>query len=71
MKYELIQLPYAPNALEPAISAETLSFHHGKHLAGYVNTLNGLIEARNMLSSLLKNSFARAKALSSTTQVSS
>ena len=44
MKYELIQLPYAPNALEPAISAETLSFHHGKHLAGYVNTLNGLIE---------------------------
>ena len=44
MKYELIQLPYDPNALEPAISAETLSFHHGKHLAGYVNTLNGLIE---------------------------
>ena len=44
MKYELIQLPYEPNALEPAISAETLSFHHGKHLAGYVNTLNSLIE---------------------------
>ena len=44
MKYELIQLPYEPNALEPAISAETLSFHQGKHLAGYVNTLNGLIE---------------------------
>ena len=44
MKYELIQLPYAPNALEPAISAETLSFHHGKHLAGYVSTLNSLIE---------------------------
>ena len=44
MKYELIQLPYEPTALEPAISAETLSFHHGKHLAGYVNTLNGLIE---------------------------
>ena len=44
MKYELIQLPYDPNALEPAISAETLSFHHGKHLAGYVNTLNSLIE---------------------------
>ncbi|WP_455515800.1 superoxide dismutase [Porphyromonas sp.] len=44
MKYELIQLPYEPTALEPAISAETLSFHHGKHLAGYVNTLNSLIE---------------------------
>ena len=44
MKFELIQLPYAPDALEPASSAETLSFHHGKHLAGYVNTLNSLIE---------------------------
>lgn len=44
MKHELVQLPYELNALEPAISAETLSFHHGKHLAGYVNTLNQLIE---------------------------
>ena len=44
MKFELIQLPYAPDALAPAISAETLSFHHGKHLVGYVNTLNSLIE---------------------------
>ena len=44
MKFELIPLPYAPDALAPAISAETLSFHHGKHLAGYVNTLNSLIE---------------------------
>ena len=44
MKFELIQLPYAPDALAPAISAETLSFHHGKHVAGYVNTLNSLIE---------------------------
>lgn len=44
MKFELIQIPYAPDALAPAISAETLSFHHGKHLAGYVNTLNSLIE---------------------------
>ena len=44
MKFELIQLPYAPDALAPAISAETLSFPHGKHLAGYVNTLNSLIE---------------------------
>ena len=44
MKFELIQLPHAPDALAPAISAETLSFHHGKHLAGYVNTLNSLIE---------------------------
>ena len=44
MKYELIQLPYEANALEPVISKETLGFHHGKHLQAYVNNLNGLIE---------------------------
>ena len=37
-------LPYAPEALEPVISKETIAFHHGKHLAGYVNNLNHLIE---------------------------
>ena len=42
-KYELIQLPYEANALEPVISKETLGFHHGKHLQAYVNNLNGLI----------------------------
>ena len=42
--YELIQLPYEANALEPVISKETLGFHHGKHLQAYVNNLNGLIE---------------------------
>jgi len=42
-QFELIQLPYAPNALELAISAETISFHHGKHLQTYVNNLNGLL----------------------------
>ena len=44
MKYQLIQLPYEANALEPVISKETLGFHHGKHLNAYVNNLNGLIE---------------------------
>ncbi len=39
-KFELMTLPYAPDALEPVISANTLSFHHGKHLAAYVNNLN-------------------------------
>ena len=43
-KFELIQLPYEANALEPVISKETLGFHHGKHLQAYVNNLNGLIE---------------------------
>ena len=43
-QFELITLPYAPEALAPAISAETLSFHHGKHLQTYVTNLNGLVE---------------------------
>ena len=42
-KFELMALPYAPEALEPIISRETIGFHHGKHLAGYVNNLNGLL----------------------------
>ena len=42
-KFELIQLPYAPNALEPVISAQTIGFHLGKHLQAYVNNLNGLL----------------------------
>ena len=41
--FELIQLPYSPDALAPVISAETLSFHHGKHLQGYVDNLNKLV----------------------------
>ena len=43
-KFTLMALPYAPEALEPVISKETIAFHHGKHLAGYVNNLNGLLE---------------------------
>ena len=42
-KFELMTLPYAQEALEPVISKQTLEFHHGKHLAGYVNNLNGLL----------------------------
>ena len=41
--HKLIDLPYAPDALEPVISAQTLSFHHGKHLQTYVDNLNKLI----------------------------
>jgi len=41
--FELITLPYAQDALEPVISAQTLSFHHGKHLQAYVDNLNKLL----------------------------
>ncbi len=43
MKHELPDLPYASDALEPYISAETLAFHHGKHHRTYVEKLNELI----------------------------
>ena len=43
MSFELIQLPYAPDALEPVLSAETIGLHHGKHLQTYVNNLNRLL----------------------------
>lgn len=43
-KFELMRLPYASDALEPVISKETIGFHHGKHLAAYVNNLNNLLE---------------------------
>ena len=41
--FTLINLPYAQDALQPVISAQTLSFHHGKHLQTYVDNLNKLI----------------------------
>lgn len=44
MKHSLITLPYAQDALAPVISAETLTFHHGKHLQTYVNNLNAALE---------------------------
>jgi len=43
MAFELPELPYAKNALEPHISAETLEYHYGKHHQAYVNKLNGMI----------------------------
>ena len=42
--FTLPPLPYAENALAPAISGKTMSFHHGKHHKTYVETLNELIQ---------------------------
>ncbi len=44
MAFELPDLPYAQDALDPHISSKTLSFHHGKHHAAYVNKLNELVQ---------------------------
>ena len=43
MTFELPELPYDKKALDPHISAETLDYHHGKHHATYVKTLNDLV----------------------------
>ena len=39
-KFQVVELPYAQDALAPVISAETISFHYGKHLQAYVDNLN-------------------------------
>jgi Fe-Mn family superoxide dismutase len=44
MAFELPELPFAHDALEPHMSKRTLEFHHGKHHKGYVDKLNSLIE---------------------------
>ncbi|MEL6877126.1 MAG: superoxide dismutase [Pseudomonadota bacterium] len=44
MAFQLIDLPYPDGALEPAISANTLSFHHGKHHKAYIDKMNAAID---------------------------
>jgi Fe-Mn family superoxide dismutase len=44
MSFELPELPFAPDALAPHMSAETFEFHHGKHHNAYVTNLNKLID---------------------------
>lgn len=43
-EYVLPPLPYAPDALEAAIDAQTMQLHHGKHHQGYVNGLNATLK---------------------------
>ena len=45
---KLPDLPFAPTALEPAISAKTFEFHHGKHHAAYVNKGNELLKGTDL-----------------------
>ncbi|MEE9271891.1 MAG: superoxide dismutase [Robiginitomaculum sp.] len=48
MAITLPDLPYAQDALEPHISARTISFHYGKHHAAYVSNLNKLIDGTHL-----------------------
>lgn len=48
MAFELPDLPYAHDALEPHIDAKTMEIHHGKHHAGYTNKLNAAIDGTDL-----------------------
>lgn len=50
-KYELPELPYAANALEPHIDEETMKIHHGRHHNTYVTNLNNALEGHDDLAS--------------------
>lgn len=59
-QHTLPPLPYAENALQPHISAETLQYHYGKHHATYVDKLNGLIEGTEFASASLEEIIKQA-----------
>jgi Fe-Mn family superoxide dismutase len=54
-QFSLAPLPYAHNALEPVISAETLQLHHGKHHKKYVDTTNQLLQKNPVQGSTLED----------------
>lgn len=60
-KFELMKLPYEADALEPVISAETMSLHHGKHLRAYVNNLNNMISGTKYESMTLEDIVANSE----------
>jgi len=62
MTYELPALPYADDALEPHISAETISFHYGKHHQTYVTNLNNLVPGTEFEGMSLEDIITKASA---------
>jgi Fe-Mn family superoxide dismutase len=59
MAFELPDLPYAHDALEPNIDTKTMQIHHGKHHAGYTNKLNAAVAGTDLegksIEEILKN----------------
>ena len=62
MTHSLPDLPYAHNALEPHISAETLEYHHDKHHQAYVTNLNNMIEGTEFADKSLEDIVTSAPA---------
>ena len=61
MAFELIDLPYDDTALEPAVSAKTLSYHHGKHHKAYIDKTNAAIEGGDLADKTLEDVIASAR----------
>ncbi len=61
MAFELPALPYADTALEPAVSANTLSFHHGKHHKAYIDKTNAAIEGTDLADKSMEDVIAAAR----------
>src|SRR5690606_25589814 len=61
MAFQLISLPYDSEALAPAISAETLSFHHGKHHKAYIDKTNAAVEGTDLATADLETVIASAR----------
>ncbi len=61
MAFKLTDLPYADSALDPAVSAETLSYHHGKHHQAYVDKTNKAIEGTDHADKSLEEVIAAAR----------
>lgn len=62
MAITLPELPFAQDGLEPVISANTLSFHYGKHHNAYVTNLNKLITGTDLAGMNLEEIIQAAKA---------
>lgn len=60
MTHELPPLPYAPNALAPVITENTISFHYGKHHQAYVTNLNKLIPGTEFENATLEEIIMKA-----------
>src|SRR5436189_3787210 len=54
LQFELPPLPFAPDALAPVISAETLDLHHGKHHKKYIDTMNQLLKEKPVRATTLE-----------------
>lgn len=61
MPFTLIDLPFAADALEPAISAETFSYHHGKHHQAYIDKTNAAIEGTDLADKSLEQVIVAAR----------